>query len=59
MQYKNVPFDELHNTQPNAVLKLNPDSPNEIFWINLDAKSIEKENYQAWLDEGNEPLPAN
>lgn len=58
MEYKNVPFDELHNTQPNAVLKLNPDSPNEIFWINLDAESAEKDLYLAWLAEGNEALPA-
>jgi hypothetical protein len=59
MNYKHVPFDELENIQPNSVLKLNPDNPNEIFWINLDQESTEKCNYQEWLAEGNEPLPAD
>ena len=59
MQYKNVPFDDLENIQPNAILKLNPNDPNEIFWINLDVNSTEKKQYLEWLDEGNEPLPAN
>lgn len=59
MQYKNVPFDDLQQIQPNAILKLNLDNPNEIFWINLDVNSIEKANYLAWLDEGNEPLPTD
>tara|TARA_B100001559_G_C16487276_1_gene616648 strand:- start:1544 stop:1723 length:180 start_codon:yes stop_codon:yes gene_type:complete len=59
MQYKNVPFDDLENIQPNAILKLNPNDPNEIFWINLDVNSTEKRQYLEWLDEGNTPLPAN
>lgn len=59
MQYQNVPFDELENVQPNAVLKINPDNPNEIYWINLDVKSHAKDQYLVWLDQGNTPLPAN
>ena len=59
MKYKNVPFDTLENIQPNAVLKVNLDNPNEIYWINLAVESAAKEKYLAWLDNGNTPLPAD
>ena len=59
MQYQKTPIDTLQNIQPNAVLKINLDNPNEIYWINLDVESAAKEKYLAWLAEGNEPLPAN
>ena len=59
MQYQNVPFDTLENIQPNAVLKINLDNPNEICCINLDVESAAKDRYLAWLDEGNTPLPAD
>ena len=59
MKYKNVPFDTLENIQPNAVLKINLDNPNEIYWINLAVESAAKEKYLDWLAQGNEPLPAN
>jgi hypothetical protein len=59
MNYKQTPFDVLQNTQPNAILKVFPDEPNKICWINLDVESSEKEEYLAWLAEGNTPLPAD
>ncbi len=59
MKYKNVPFDTLENIQPNAILKINLDNPNEIYWINLDVESDAKDNYLAWLAEGNTPTPAD
>lgn len=58
MQYKHTPYDALNNIQPNAILKVFPEEPNKIFWINLDVESSEKKEYLAWLAEGNEPLPA-
>ena len=59
MQYQNAPFDTLESIQPNAVLKINPDNPNEIYWINLAVESDTKDKYLEWLAEGNEPLPAD
>lgn len=59
MQYKHTPYDVLNNIQPNTILKVFPEEPNKIFWINLDVESSEKEEYLAWLEEGNTPLPAD
>lgn len=59
MQYKSVPFDDLEGVQPNAVLKLYADEPNRHHYINLDVESSYKEEYEAWLAEGNTPLPAD
>lgn len=59
MQYQNVPFDTLENIQPNAVLKINLDNPNEIYWINLGVESAAKDQYLAWLAQGNTPTPAD
>lgn len=59
MQYKSVPFNDLEGVQPNAVLKLYADEPSKHHYINLDVESSYKEEYEAWLAEGNTPLPAD
>ncbi len=58
MSYKQVPFDQLDNVQPNAVFKLH-DDPNRFTYINLDVESDSKLKYEAWLAEGNTPEPAD
>ena len=56
MSYKQVPFNEFDNVQPNAVFKLH-DDPNRFTYINLDVESESKLEYEAWLAEGNTPEP--
>ena len=58
MSYKQVPFNEIDNVQPNAVFKLH-DDPNRFTYINLDVESDAKLEYEDWLAEGNTPDPAD
>lgn len=53
MTYKNLP--NISSDMPNQVVKLFDDGL--CITINLNAESPLKDEYLAWLAEGNEPLP--
>tara|TARA_A100001201_G_scaffold142318_1_gene140166 strand:+ start:641 stop:820 length:180 start_codon:yes stop_codon:yes gene_type:complete len=59
MTYKLPSVCPLEGTTPNAVIKLDPNDPNTQTWIPLDVESFAKEQYDAWLAEGNTPDPAD
>ena len=59
MTYKTPQFDDLNNVQPNAIIKIESENPRRVTWINLDKDSSQKEEYLAWVAEGNTPLPAD
>ena len=59
MTYKTPQFDDLNNVQPNAIIKIESENPKIITWIFLDRESQEKEDYLAWLAEGNTPDQAD
>lgn len=59
MTYKLPSVCPLEGTTPNAVIKLYANEPGKLTWIPLDVESLAKDEYQAWLDEGNTPEPAD
>ena len=59
MTYKFPSVCPIEGTTPNAIIKYNPDDPNTVTWIPLDVQGYEKEEYEAWLDQGNTPQPAD
>jgi hypothetical protein len=59
MTYKLPSVCPLEGTTPNAIIKLYADEPNKQTWIPLDVESLYKEEYEAWLAEGNTPQPAD
>lgn len=58
MAYKLPPLDDEGNT-PNAVVKVYPDEPGKETYIPLGVEGSYQDEYQAWLDEGNTPDPAD
>ena len=59
MTYKLPSVCPIEGTTPNAVIKLYADEPGKTSWIPLDVEGFHQDEYQAWLDEGNTPEPAD
>ena len=59
MTYKLPSVCPLEGTTPNAIIKVDANDPNHLIWIPLDVESFHKEQYDAWLAEGNTPDPAD